>query len=153
MLSIRMPDETRDQLEATAVTHGETRSALMQRYIEEGLRMDRHPGIVFRPGPAGRRPGLVGDPDVWEVVRVIRNVDAYGDRAITEAATWLGLSPSQVRIAVDYYADYPAEIDSWLAMVDAQAAEAEDRSPTTAPERRNTISGSSPPRGTIRTAS
>jgi hypothetical protein len=128
MLSIRMPDETRDQLEATAVAHGETRSALMQRYIEEGLRMDRHPGIVFRPGPAGRRPGLVGDPDVWEVVRVIRNVEARGDRAITKAATWLGLSPAQVRIAVDYYADYPVEIDSWLAMVDAKAAEAEELS-------------------------
>src|SRR6187549_2879591 len=125
MLSIRMPDETREQLESTAETRGETRSALMQRYIEEGLRMDRHPGIVFRAGPAGRRPGLAGGPDVWEVVRVVCNVAGRGDRAIAEAASWLGLSASQVRIAVDYYADYPAEIDAWLAKVDAQAAEAE----------------------------
>ena len=126
MLSIRIPDETRKQLEATAEARGETRSTLMQRYIEEGLRMDRHPGIVFRPGPAGRRPGLAGGPDVWEVVRVVRNVEMRGDRAITEAAGWLGLSVAQVRIAVDYYADYPAEIDTWLAKVDAQAIEAED---------------------------
>lgn len=93
----------------------------MQRYIEEGLRMDRHPGIVFRPGPAGRRPGLVGGPDVWEVVRVVRNVETRGERAIAEAASWLGLSDAQIRIAVEYYADYPAEIDAWLARVDAQA--------------------------------
>ena len=126
MLSIRMPDDTREQLEATAEAHGETRSALMQRYIEEGLRMDRHPGIVFRPGPAGRRPGLAGGPDVWEVARVVQNVETRGDRAIAEAASWLGLSPAQARIAVDYYADYPAEIDAWLARVDAQAVEAEE---------------------------
>jgi len=126
MLSIRMPDETREQLEAFAEAHGETRSALMPRSIEEGLRMDRHPGIVFRPGPAGRRPGLAGGPDVWEVVRVVRNVEARGDRAIGEAASWLGLSAAQVRIAVDCYADYPAEIDAWLAKVDAQAVEAEE---------------------------
>jgi hypothetical protein len=126
MLSIRMPDETREQLEATAEARGETRSALMQRYVEEGLRMDRHPGIVFRPGPVGRRPGLVGDPDVWEVVRVVRNVEARGDLAIAAAANWLELSAAQVRIAMDYYADYPAEIDAWLARVDAQAIEAEE---------------------------
>ncbi len=121
-----MPDDTREQLKATAEAHGETRSALMQRYIEEGLRMDRHPGIVFRPGPAGRRPGLAGGPDVWEVARAVQNVETRGDRAIEEAASWLGLSPAQARIAVDYYADYPAEIDAWLARVDAQAIEAEE---------------------------
>jgi hypothetical protein len=126
MISIRMPEETREQLEATAEARGETRSALTQRYIDEGLRMDRHPGIVFRPGPAGRRPGLAGGPDVWEVVRVARNVEGRGDRAIAEAANWLGLSAVQVRIAMEYYADYPAEIDTWLAKVDAQAAEAEE---------------------------
>ena len=126
MLSIRMPEETREQLEAAAEAHGETRSALMQRYIEEGLRMDRHPGIAFRPGPAGRRPGLAGGPDVWEVVRVVRNVETRGERAISEAASWLGLSPAQVRIAVEYYAGHPAEINAWLAKVDAQAVEAEE---------------------------
>src|SRR4029453_5564690 len=126
MLSIRMPDDTREQLEATAEAHGETRSALMQRYIEEGLRMDPHAGIVFRPGPAGRRPGLAGGPDVWEVVRVVRNVETRGDRAIEKAASWLGLSAAQVRIAVENHATSPAEVDAWLAKVDAQAVEAEE---------------------------
>jgi hypothetical protein len=126
MISIRMPDEILEQLEATAEARGETRSALTQRYIDEGLRMDRHPGIVFRPAPAGRRPGLAGGPDVWEVVRVIRNVEARGDKAIAEVASGLGLSAAQVRIVLKYYGDYPAEIDAWLAKVDAQAVEAEE---------------------------
>ena len=76
--------------------------------------------------PAGRRRGLAGGPDVWEVVRVVRNVETRGDRAIAETASWLGLSATQVRIAMEYYADYPAQIDVWLAKVDAQAAEAEE---------------------------
>lgn len=88
--------------------------------------MDRHPGIVFRPGPAGRRPALAGGPDVWEVVRVVWNMETRGDRAISEAASWLSLSATQVRIAMEYYADHPAEIDAWLAEVDAQAVEAEE---------------------------
>jgi hypothetical protein len=75
-------------MEATAEARGETRSALTQRHIDEGLRMDRHPGIVFRPGAAGRRPGLAGGLDIWEVVRVVRNVETRGERAIAEAASW-----------------------------------------------------------------
>jgi hypothetical protein len=31
--------------------------------------MNAHPGIVCRDGPAGRRPGVVGGPDVWEVIQ------------------------------------------------------------------------------------
>jgi hypothetical protein len=60
------------------------------------------------------------------VARVVRNVETRGDRAIAEAAGWLGLSAAQVRIAVEYYADYPAEIDAWLAKVDAQAVQTEE---------------------------
>ncbi len=57
---------------------------------------------------------------------MVRNVETRGDRAIAEAASWLGLSAAQVRIAVEYYADYPAEIDAWLAKVDAQAVQTEE---------------------------
>jgi len=37
-------------------------------------------------------------------------VEPRSDKPIAEAANWLGLSAFQVRIAVEYYADYPAEI-------------------------------------------
>jgi hypothetical protein len=42
------------------------------RYVDEGLRMDEHPGILFREGPAGRRATVVGGPDVWEIVRDVK---------------------------------------------------------------------------------
>lgn len=35
-----------------------------------------HPGIVFRPGPMGRRAGLIGGPDVWEAVRAVKSARA-----------------------------------------------------------------------------
>lgn len=44
-------------------------SSAANRLADEALRMSEHPGIVFRPGPTGRRAGLVADPDVWKVIR------------------------------------------------------------------------------------
>ena len=35
------------------------KSRLAERYVDEGTRMDEHPGIVFRDGPSGRRAALV----------------------------------------------------------------------------------------------
>jgi hypothetical protein len=124
--SIRMDRELRDRIEREAEATGTTRNALMQRYLDEGLRMDRHPGIVFRPGPSGRRPAVAGGPDVWEVVRAVNDATSRGDAAITEAATYLGLTQAQVRTAVRYYADHRAEIDAWTEAVDRLAAEAEE---------------------------
>lgn len=40
--------------------------------------MDRHPEIVFRDGPAGRRAGLWRGPDVWPVVALARSVPERG---------------------------------------------------------------------------
>ena len=53
--------------------------------------MEHHPGVVFRSGPAGRRPGLAGGPDVWEVVRVLLGVKTDGETAIKQAAERTGL--------------------------------------------------------------
>jgi len=38
--------------------------------------MKEHPGVVFREGPSGRRAVLIGGPDVWEVVRVVKSARA-----------------------------------------------------------------------------
>lgn len=54
---MRLGASTHERLEARGRASG-GKSALALCYIEEGLRTDEHPGIVFRPGPAGRRPGL-----------------------------------------------------------------------------------------------
>jgi len=94
---------------------------LAQRHIDEGMRLDRHPGIVFRDGPAGRRPVVAGGPDVWEVIAAARSAPERGDELVEALAERVGTSPQKVRIAVRYYAEHPDDIDHWIAMVDAEA--------------------------------
>lgn len=59
--------------------------------------MEAHPGIIFRAGPAGRRPDLAGGPDIWEVARAFRNVAGSGERALLETAELAALLPEQAR--------------------------------------------------------
>jgi hypothetical protein len=114
-----------ERLDARARRLRQSRSRLAERYIDEGMRIDDHPGIVFRDGPAGRRPAVAAGPDVWEVIGVLKGVAATGDAAVTQTADHLGLTRTQVRTAVRYYADYPDEIDEWIAVNDEEAAAAE----------------------------
>jgi len=104
---------------------GQTLSQVAKTLLEEGLRLEGHPGIVFRDGAAGRRPGLTGGPDVWEVARVIRDTDAGGDEAVRRVARLTALTPTQVRAALDYYAEYGDEVDDWIRGVDDDAERAE----------------------------
>src|SRR5438128_8420176 len=73
-LSLRIDGDLYARLTRAASGRPESRSRLAARLIEEGLRMDAHPGVVFRGGPGGRRAGLVGGPDIWEVARVLRQM-------------------------------------------------------------------------------
>lgn len=100
-------------------------------FIDESLRAYEHPGIVFRPGPTGRRAALAGGPDVWEVVTAFNAIradepDLDGQALISELATVTGLTHEQASIAVRYYAAYPEEIDERIAG-NAYVAEREER--------------------------
>jgi hypothetical protein len=90
---------------------------LVQRYVEEGLRGDEHPQVVFRDGPAGRRAGLAAGPDVWEMIGVVRAHD--GD--VIAAAAYLELPLRMVEAGVAYYQAYPEEIERWIVSNDALA--------------------------------
>lgn len=94
--------------------------------------MDEHPGVLFRDGPSGRRAVLIGGPDVWEVARVVASVresepDLDAEAVVRLAAETIGLPPRRIRVALDYWAAYPEEIE--LQIRDAEAAErlAEER--------------------------
>lgn len=78
--------------------------------------MEDHPGIVFRDGPAGRRAGLAGGADVWEVIEALHNTGEKGERAIFATAEWGSLSVAQVRTAVRYYADYRDDVDDRIRL-------------------------------------
>lgn len=125
--SARLDPAVADRLERRGARAGLNKSRLAERYIDEGMRMEDHPGIVFRDGPAGRRAGLAAGPDVWEVIAAIRASALEGDAAVEAAAQWGGLTPIQVRAAVRYYADYPDEIDGRIRRNVEEADAAEER--------------------------
>ena len=119
--SIRLETRTLERLSSYANRHsGVTSAAAAARFVEEGLRMDSHPGIVFRDGAAGRRAILAGGPDVWEVIRVITETsEAEASLSPTEILELVsansGASPKHVRLAMDYYGEFPDEIDGQIA--------------------------------------
>lgn len=129
--SFRFSEHTLERLDARAHEIRETRTGLAERYLEEGLRMDEHPGIGFADGPAGRRAVLLGTGlDVWEIVATIRQNSGSPEAA----AAYLELPTGPVRSATRYYAAFPDEIDDIL---ERQTAIAErERS---AAERERTI--------------
>ncbi|HEX5494603.1 MAG TPA: hypothetical protein VFX70_08540 [Mycobacteriales bacterium] len=99
-------------------------------FVDEALRAEEHSGIVFRPGPTGRRAGLASGPDVWEVIGTLHMVSAdepglTGDPLAEATATALGVHTHLVRVAVRYYAAYPAEVDERIVANQQAADEAE----------------------------
>jgi hypothetical protein len=113
--SIRMSPRTLARLDLGARRRGEAKARTAERLIDEGLRMEDHPGIVFRDGPTGRRAALAGGPDVWEVVKTLKEMGPPQEQAIAGAMEWGNLSRAQVDVAVRYYADFPDEVDERIA--------------------------------------
>jgi hypothetical protein len=125
--SARLDARVVDRLERRGARSGLNKSRLAERYIDEGMRMDDHPGIVFRDGPTGRRAGLAAGPDVWEVIAALRSSGLEGDEAIQATAEWSGLSVRQVRDAIGYYSEYRDEVDERIRVNEQDADEAERR--------------------------
>ncbi len=109
-----------------AAATGSTTSALAQRLIDEGLRMADHPGVLFKDGPSGRRAALAHGPDIWEVIKFLREVDERGPAALDAAAEVLAVEANQVATAVSYYGDYKDEIDAEISDADEASARAEE---------------------------
>ncbi len=92
-----------------------------QRDIDEAVRLERHPGIFFRDGPAGRRAVLIGGPDVWEIVIAAKTATTSGEAPIDALSEGIGIPIERVRLAIGYYSDYPNEVDQHIAMVREEA--------------------------------
>jgi hypothetical protein len=89
------------------------------------MRQDRHPGIAFRDGPAGRRAVVTGGPDVWEVIAGARSAPERGERLVLSLADRIGLPAEKIRIAVSYYGEYPDEVDQFIAANEQEAEQLE----------------------------
>lgn len=104
---------------------GSNTSALVQRLVDEGLRMADHPGVIFKDGPTGRRAALAYGPDIWEIVKFLREVDERGSTAVEAAAEVFALDANKIITALAYYGDYSEEIDAEITAGDEASAQAE----------------------------
>ncbi len=112
--SFRLHEQTLERLEHRARESAQSLTSLAERYLDEGMRLDRHPGVVFVDGPAGRRPRLAGTGlDIWEVVETVKDEG----NSVEAAAAYLDIPVSRVIGAIRYYADHREEIDAWTERV------------------------------------
>lgn len=125
-LTLRLDASVIDRLDAQSRKRGDSRSQLVKTLLEEGLRMEAHPGVVFRAGPAGRRPGLAGGPDIWEMMRVVLGLRPDRTDTLDRAAALTGLTRGQIQVAARYYVEFPDDIDEWIRRVDDEASQAEN---------------------------
>lgn len=122
--SIRFDQPVTDRLSSYVARHpGLTRSAVAARYVDEGLRMDEHPGILFREGPTGRRATVVGGPDVWEIIRAVKAARAAepnlpDDDLLILLEDNTGVPRRMARTALGYWGAYPEEVDALVTYAD-----------------------------------
>lgn len=119
--SFRLPADLLERLDEEAAASGTSVTALVTSLLDEGLKTQRFPGVVYRDGPAGRRAALVGGPDVWEVVRAVSQGTGRGEARLRAIAETHDLPVSRVRLAVDFYAAFPDEIDERIEADQAAA--------------------------------
>lgn len=126
VVSIRFSDEPlHRRLKDRAHQRNMGVSTLAERLIDEGLRMEAHPAVVFREGTSGRRPVLIGGPEVADVIGAIVDGDVPVDERRSRAAQLLGIAEALVDAGLAYYAEYTDEIDADLATRARLADEAE----------------------------
>lgn len=126
VVSVRFADDgVQDRLRDAARRQGVAISGLAERLIDEGLRVDAHPLVMFWAGPGGRRPVLVGGPEVADVIGAIVGGDVPPDERRRRAGELLGIPLALVDAAMAYYADFTDDIDVLLAERARQADESE----------------------------
>jgi predicted transcriptional regulator len=123
-VSVRLDDALAERLRMRARAAGESLSERLRRYAEEGARREEHPLITFRDGPAGRRAGLLGGPDVWEVAMWLDDLAAEPDPVATLVEDSTLIRP-QIDAVFRYRAAYSDEIAARIELHRRETASAE----------------------------
>lgn len=118
-LSLRMEPGTRQRLAERARSERLPQGTLVNRYVEEGLRRDRHPRITFVAKISGRVPSLLSRPRL--LVAYIVDTWRGSKKSIKAVAEYYRISEEEVGAALAYYAEFRQEIDDWLAWNRAEA--------------------------------
>jgi hypothetical protein len=117
-----MSEAVLDRLERLSERLGQPRSRVAEELIDEGIRLREFPGIVFRSGPTGRRAALADGPDVWEVVRGLKQARSGEGDPVELLMASSNLQEEQIRLAADYYGVYPDEVDARIREDEEAAA-------------------------------
>jgi hypothetical protein len=113
-----------------AANPGMSLSSAANRLVDEAMRMAEHPGVIFRSGSTGRRAGLAGGPDIWEVIRAVKSAHVAEPELDSDALLNLvsgntGLALRLLTTAVRYWAAFPGEADAEIAAAEAAEEAAE----------------------------
>jgi hypothetical protein len=125
-VSVRLDDGLAERLRIRARAAGESLSDRLRRYAEEGARRDEHPLITFRDGPTGRRAGLLGGPDVWEIAMWFDDLADESDPGAALAEDGVVTRP-QIDAALRYRAAYHDEIAARIELHRHETAAADTR--------------------------
>lgn len=107
--SIRIQEKTTKEIEQIAKDSGKEFSTVVNELLEEAIKMQRCPGIIFTVGTTGRRARIAGTGiEVWEVIATYKGVGENFTR-LQKAYHWL--TEQQLRSAIGYYIIYPEDID------------------------------------------
>lgn len=82
-ITTRLPVWMDQEIRTYWKKHGEKPSPGYRRIIEEWWVTETLPLLEFRDGVSGRRAGLRGGPDIWEIALIAR--DCSGDMGRIEA--------------------------------------------------------------------
>ena len=125
--SFRLPEDLLERIDNEATSAGSSATTVVASILDEGLKTRRFPGIVYRDGPTGRRAAVVGGPDVWEIIRALKQTPGKDERRVRTLADELGLSTTQIRLAIDFYGVNPGEVDDRIAADDLAAEQLRER--------------------------
>lgn len=112
--SLRLRPDLKEALDRRAREAGTSAAALYERLLDEGLRHDENPLIVFRDGAGGRRASLAGTRlTVAQVIDTVMASEGESTEKIRAAAAYFRVPESYVRASIRYYAAYKNEVDEW----------------------------------------
>lgn len=108
--SLRMDKDVNAELTRHAERLDLNASRLVNRYVKEGLRMDKHPAVTFATTPHGRRAAVLAAHPRIQVIDLIATWKGEGQDT-AKAARYLHIDRDEVESVLRYYAEYHDEID------------------------------------------
>lgn len=105
-----MDDATRTELLEHAERLDANASKLVNRFVKEGLRMDKHPAVMFKTTSQGRRAAVLAAHPGLQVIDVIGTWRTEKQDA-AKAARYLHIDQEEVEAVLRYYADYREDVE------------------------------------------